>query len=73
MADFGISKEIVGETNTIVGTPMYFAPEVYKRSPYSFPADVYSLGLVIYNMLTGEHIYRNSPKDQADFYNNKYY
>ncbi len=36
------------------GTSEYFAPEVYQRHGYGFQADIWSLGCLLYEMLTGE-------------------
>lgn len=37
-----------------VGIPLYEAPEIYYKKPYSFKCDVWSLGLVFYQMLYGK-------------------
>ncbi len=52
LADFGFSKEIDSRA-TFVGTPLYWAPEVCSGSPQDFRVDIWSLGVVIYEMLTG--------------------
>jgi NIMA (never in mitosis gene a)-related kinase len=55
LADFGISR-IVEESGTLaktqIGTPYYMAPEILKEEPYSFPIDNWSLGCVLYEMVT---------------------
>ncbi|MBX7222921.1 MAG: protein kinase [Blastocatellia bacterium] len=62
--DFGIAK-LVGEetgpdnlrltaTGGIIGTPMYMSPERLSNAPYGEKSDVYSLGIVLYECLTGQ-------------------
>ncbi|MEM9553940.1 MAG: protein kinase [Acidobacteriota bacterium] len=59
--DFGIAK-LVGETEiaqrltvegSSIGTPAYMAPERFTNEPYDGKADVYSLAVTLYEMLTG--------------------
>ena len=65
LADFGLAK-ILNETNelnqdsshdssigAIIGTPEYFSPEQSTGNPVDQRADVYSLGIVLYQMLSG--------------------
>nr|AFZ78861.1 serine/threonine protein kinase [Coptotermes formosanus] len=37
-----------------VGTPSYLPPEIIKEEPYSFPVDVWCLGCIIYECMTGK-------------------
>jgi len=61
IADFGIAK-MLGEATTRVGmaesqpvgTPQYMAPEQKEHRTTDHRADIYSLGVVLYEMLTGE-------------------
>lgn len=44
IADMGIShvvKSPTGTTKIRIGTPHYMAPEVWRKDPYSFPADIW--------------------------------
>lgn len=57
LTDFGCSKIINDGKHSIQhlntansGTPLWMAPEVKKGLPYDFSADIYSLGLVIYEL-----------------------
>ncbi|CAJ1423708.1 unnamed protein product [Effrenium voratum] len=54
IGDFGISKVIEGTTaaaGTVVGTPSYFAPEICEDKPYNSKIDVWSMGVVLYELL----------------------
>lgn len=55
LADFGLSRKIPpGEiVQEISGTPEYTAPEILDYSPITTAADIWSLGCVVYVMLTG--------------------
>lgn len=53
VADFGISTiKTKTKTMTAVGTPIYMAPEVLDHTRYGPPADVYSFGIVIVEVLS---------------------
>lgn len=52
--DFGLAK-ILSKSETSsdpFGTIGYVAPEILKSEPYSFPCDLWSLGCLIYAMIT---------------------
>jgi len=53
--DFGVSRIIDNEQKmTLIGTPIWMAPEVLARSKYTEKADVYSFGLVLWAMVSGK-------------------
>jgi eukaryotic-like serine/threonine-protein kinase len=59
ITDFGIAKAInsatiVNNTNTILGSVHYFSPEQARGDYVDEKSDIYSLGIVLYEMLTGK-------------------
>src|ERR671911_692451 len=61
VADFGIARaasaETVTETSLILGTASYMSPEQVRGERVGPASDLYSLGVVLYEMLTGEPPY----------------
>lgn len=61
ITDFGFAKKIDrGKTTTICGTPEYYAPEMIKQQSYSFSVDWWTLGVLLYEMMTGKPPFRSS-------------
>jgi serine/threonine protein kinase/formylglycine-generating enzyme required for sulfatase activity len=63
LTDFGIAKMVEGtvqftQTGAILGTPAYMSPEQIKGEVLDGRSDIYSLGVVMYEMATGRPPYR---------------
>jgi serine/threonine protein kinase len=59
LTDFGIARALSDEqmgarTQGVVGTPLYMAPEQLTGGPVDVRADLYALGLMLFEMLTGQ-------------------
>jgi 3-phosphoinositide dependent protein kinase-1 len=52
------AKKPLKRTNSFVGTAQFVAPEILQRGPVHVGSDLWSLGCVIYQMTTGEHLFR---------------
>ena len=53
LADFGISKILGGTLSkvlTTMGTPVYLSPEIVQGQPYNSATDIWSLGVLLYEM-----------------------
>jgi len=58
LGDFGIAKVLDATKDyakTMVGTPYYLSPEIIEDRPYNFKSDIWSAGVVLYEMTTLKH------------------
>ena len=60
--DFGVARFFSGHSATtlsaIVGTPAYMAPEQVESREVDQRADIYSFGLIVYELLTGKEVFK---------------
>ncbi len=66
LSDFGIAKGIqmnqgLTGTGAILGSPGYMAPEQIKSESITSQTDIYALGVVLYELLTGNHPFPDTP------------
>lgn len=60
LCDFGFSQTFKEEINmfqTICGTPLFMSPEILKMQPYTIKSEIWSLGVLFYNIFFNSHPY----------------
>jgi serine/threonine-protein kinase ULK/ATG1 len=63
IADFGFARMLndsISMMDTICGSPLYMAPEILFKTKYSSKSDLWSVGVIIYQMIYHRHPYKNS-------------
>jgi eukaryotic-like serine/threonine-protein kinase len=64
MVDFGLARieaSNLTETGAVLGTPAYMSPEQFLGLPVDARSDIFSLGVMLYQMLTGDRPFSGSP------------
>jgi len=69
VTDFGLARELSANTDTgsLVGTVAYLAPEVIRKGKAETPSDIYSFGIMLYEMLTGEQPFQGDDAIQIAY------
>jgi len=63
LADFGLSVIIEGESqllNTMCGSPLYMSPEIIEHQKYTAKSDLWSIGVILYQLIYHKHPYNNN-------------
>jgi predicted Ser/Thr protein kinase len=60
ITDFGLASLAGSDDRRIAGTPAYMAPEQVTGEPATPRSDVYALGLIMYELFTGERVYASN-------------
>jgi serine/threonine protein kinase len=58
VTDFGFAKALSSSrqlTRTVIGTPLYMSPQILSKQPYSSKCDIWSIGVIYYEILIGHH------------------
>lgn len=72
VADFGLARytsatTVVGQDGVVIGTVSYIAPELVSRGHASPRSDVYALGILLYELLTGVKPYRGGTQVEVAY------
>lgn len=64
LCDFGVSAQLsstISNRNSFVGSPYWLSPEIIKGTGYSYPTDIWSLGITVMECLLGKPPYYEVP------------
>jgi len=68
--DLGFAKVVANKTYTLCGTPLYIAPEVLLQRGHDKGADLWSFGVLIYELIVGSTPFYEHGIDQATLFKN---
>ncbi len=69
LMDFGTGRHIAGSgeiTDSLAGTPLYLAPELFAGAQPSVASDIYSLGVLLYHLVTDDYPVRGSTRGDVE-------
>ena len=62
LGDFGLAKNLRNSQhmlNDFMGTPLYLSPEIIENKSYSFKTDIWSLGIIFFEMMNLNHPFKS--------------
>ncbi len=70
--DFGLARELdatstLTQKGVVMATPLYMSPEQCMGRPHDPRGDLYSVGVILYEMLTGQHMYTGQNATQLAY------
>lgn len=69
MADFRFARRMEGSyCFTICGDPLYFAPEIVTQQGYDYSVDLWSFGILLYEMFEGSSPFGTSETDETSIF-----
>jgi serine/threonine protein kinase len=62
LCDFGFAKEFKDTllTDTVCGSPLYMAPELLQNQQYNIKSDIWSLGIIMYEIVMKDHPFKSN-------------
>ncbi|KAK8839039.1 hypothetical protein M9Y10_032505 [Tritrichomonas musculus] len=68
IGDFGLSKTLENDLKSgLKGTYAYMSPEIFTSHQYGKPGDIYAFGMIVYEIITGEKIFKGFSQIQLMF------
>ena len=62
ICDFGFAKEFKDTllTDTVCGSPLYMAPELLQNQKYNIKSDIWSIGIIMYEIVMKDHPFKSN-------------
>ena len=54
ICDFGFAKQITGDLTSLKGSPIYLSPEIAASRPYNELSDIWSFGIMMFELACGK-------------------
>jgi eukaryotic-like serine/threonine-protein kinase len=65
ITDFGLARDATLDCEDFAGTPRYIEPELWRGEKASKASDIYALGVILYELVTGQPPYEGSSNNEA--------